>query len=31
MEDEANIAWELFISLHAVRERVARYRSRRSR
>jgi DNA-binding CsgD family transcriptional regulator len=24
MEDEADIAWELFISLHAVRERLAR-------
>jgi DNA-binding NarL/FixJ family response regulator len=24
MEDEADIAWELFLSLHAVRERLAR-------
>ena len=24
IEDEADIAWELFLSLHAVRERLAR-------
>ena len=24
LEDEAEIAWELFLSLHAVRERLAR-------
>jgi DNA-binding CsgD family transcriptional regulator len=24
MDDEADIAWELFLSLHAVRERLAR-------
>jgi DNA-binding CsgD family transcriptional regulator len=24
IEDEAEIAWELFLSLHAVRERLAR-------
>ena len=24
MKDEAEIAWELFLSLHAVRERLAR-------
>ncbi len=24
MEEEADIAWELFLSLHAVRERLAR-------
>jgi len=24
MADEADIAWELFLSLHAVRERLAR-------
>jgi DNA-binding NarL/FixJ family response regulator len=24
MEDESDIAWELFLSLHAVRERLAR-------
>jgi DNA-binding CsgD family transcriptional regulator len=28
MDDEADIAWELFLSLHAVRERLARLEAR---
>ena len=28
MEDEADIAWELSLSLHAVRERLARLETR---